>query len=135
MAAGGLLVSAIYFNIYLLSSLDTAPTENKNLDFNWKIRRLSSESPGWQPLLNQIPPTKQHKGSCGFVYWMRTSDPFYNHRDALTAADAGCCETVALAPATQFVENRKHQSRAGCAKWMAEGYRPSVHVGSRTIQA
>jgi hypothetical protein len=133
VAAGGLLVSAIYFNNYLLSSRDNTSAENKNLDFDWKIRRLSSSFLAGSILDQIIRETTQRR----FV-WLRgldaTSDPLYNHRDALTAADAGCCETVALAPATQLVENRKHQSRARCAQWMAESYRPSVYVGARAIQ-
>lgn len=61
------MVSAIYFNSYLLSSSDTAPTENKNLDFDWKIRRLSSEFPGRQQLLSERPSRNDTKVRMGFV--------------------------------------------------------------------
>ena len=61
------MVSAIYFNSYLLSSPDTAPLENKNLDFDWKIRRLSSEFPGRQQLLSERPSRNDTKVRMGFV--------------------------------------------------------------------
>src|SRR3954469_396909 len=58
-----------------------------------------------------------------------------DHRDALSAADAGGGQAVGgLAPA-QLVDEGEQQARAGRRQGMAERDRAAVHVGARTVEA
>src|SRR5205085_8009143 len=62
------------------------------------------------------------------------SERFDDHRNALTAADAGRRQTVLLAATPKLVQHGQHQSRARCAERVAERNRAAVDIGALTVK-
>ncbi len=55
-------------------------------------------------------------------------NPFDNHRNALTAADASRSQSVTTFTSLQFTQQRQHQTRSGRAERMAKRDRAAIHV-------
>ncbi len=75
-------------------------------------------------------------GDSGFC-WNGTygKSAFYDHRDALAAANAQGCQTiVGLSPA-HFVEQCDKHSRTTGPDWMTKGNRPTIDIEFCPVEA